>query len=105
MTEGRGADFVIEAVGAIPTYQQAFQMVRRGGVLVTYGAAPAHATMEIKPFEIYSKELTIVGSYAGTYDTWLKAIHLIPSKRFKPSDIISKSIPLPKIVDGIKKKR
>jgi L-iditol 2-dehydrogenase len=102
LTEGRGADFVIEAVGSIPTYQQAFQMVRRGGVLVTYGAAPAHAVMEIKPFEIYSKELTIVGSYAGTYDTWLKAIHLISSKRFKPMDIISKSIPLTNIVDGIK---
>jgi 2-desacetyl-2-hydroxyethyl bacteriochlorophyllide A dehydrogenase len=102
LTEGRGADFVIEAVGAIPTYQQAFQMVRRGGVLVTYGAAPANATMEIRPFEIYSKELTIVGSYAGTYDTWLKAINLISSKRFKPGDIISKTIPLPSIVEGIK---
>jgi L-iditol 2-dehydrogenase len=101
LTEGRGADFVIEAVGSIPTYQQAFQMVRRGGTLVTYGAAPATATMEIKPFEIYSKELTIVGSYAGTYDTWLKAISLITSKRFKPSDIISKIIPLPQLIAGI----
>ncbi|KIL35193.1 hypothetical protein SD71_15690 [Cohnella kolymensis] len=101
LTEGRGADYVIEAVGAIPTYQQAFQMVRRGGVLVTYGAAPANATMEIKPFEIYNKELTIVGSYAGTYDTWVRAIQLISSKRFKPNDIITKTIPLPKVVDGI----
>ncbi|MFH5185355.1 zinc-dependent alcohol dehydrogenase family protein [Paenibacillus sp. TAB 01] len=101
LTEGRGADYVIEAVGAIPTYQQAFQMVRRGGTLVTYGAAPAHATMEVKPFEIYSKELTIVGSYAGTYDTWVRAIQLISSKRFKPTEIISKTIPLTNIVDGL----
>ncbi|WP_276353777.1 zinc-dependent alcohol dehydrogenase family protein [Cohnella caldifontis] len=101
LTEGRGADFVIEAVGSIPTYQQAFQMVRRGGTLVTYGAAPAAATMEIKPFEIYSKELTIVGSYAGTYDTWVKAIALIGSKRFKPGDIITKTIPLPQVVEGL----
>ncbi|PZE21073.1 zinc-dependent alcohol dehydrogenase family protein [Paenibacillus xerothermodurans] len=102
LTGGRGADFVIEAVGAVPTYTQAFQMVRRGGTLVTYGAAPATATMEIRPFEIYSKELTIVGSYAGTYDTWLKAINLISSKRFKPSDIISKSIPLSQAEEGIR---
>ncbi|GGG02930.1 zinc-dependent alcohol dehydrogenase family protein [Paenibacillus abyssi] len=101
LTEGRGADFVIEAVGAVPTYQQAFQMVRRGGTLVTYGAAPATAVLEIKPFEIYSKELTIVGSYAGTYDTWLKAINLISSKRFKPGDIISKTVSLHQVVDGI----
>lgn len=102
LTEGRGADFVIEAVGAVPTYQQAFQMVRRGGTLVTYGAAPAHAVMEVKPFEIYSKELTIVGSYAGTYETWVKAISLISSKRFNPQDIISKTIPLNQVVEGIK---
>jgi threonine dehydrogenase-like Zn-dependent dehydrogenase len=101
LTEGRGADFVIEAVGAIPTYQQAFQMVRRGGTLVTYGAAPATATMEIKPFEIYSKELTIVGSYAGTYATWLKAINLIASKRFNPGDIITKTVPLFQVAEGI----
>ncbi|WP_083676061.1 zinc-dependent alcohol dehydrogenase family protein [Paenibacillus sp. FSL H8-0548] len=101
LTEQRGADFVIEAVGAVPTYQQAFQMVRRGGTLVTYGAAPAHAVLEIKPFEIYSKELTIVGSYAGTYDTWVKAINLISSKRFQPATIISKTVPLSSVVDGI----
>jgi threonine dehydrogenase-like Zn-dependent dehydrogenase len=101
LTEGRGADVVFEAVGSIPTYKQAFEMVRRGGVLVTYGAAPADAVMEIKPFEIYSKELTIVGSYAGTYATWVKAINLISSKRFKPSDIISKTIPLEQVVEGI----
>ncbi|WP_409305061.1 zinc-dependent alcohol dehydrogenase family protein [Peribacillus sp. SCS-155] len=101
LTDGRGADFVIEAVGSIPTYKQAFEMVRRGGTLVTYGAAPANATMELKPFDIYSKELTIVGSYAGTYDTWVKAIQLISSKRFKPMDIITKSIPLDQVVEGI----
>jgi L-iditol 2-dehydrogenase len=101
LTEGRGADCVIEAVGAIPTYKQAFEMVRRGGVLVTFGAAPADATMEIKPFEIYSKELTIVGSYAGTYDTWMKAKKLISSKRIIPGDIITKTIPLERVVEGI----
>jgi len=101
LTEGRGADVVFEAVGAIPTYKQAFNMVRKGGVLVAYGAAPADAAMDIKPFDIYSKELTIVGSYAGTYDKWIKAINLISDKRFIPSSIITKSIPLDNVVEGI----
>ncbi|WP_052474547.1 zinc-dependent alcohol dehydrogenase [Jeotgalibacillus soli] len=101
LTGGRGADVVFEVVGAVPTYKQAFEMVRKGGVLVAYGAAPADATMDIKPFEIYSKELTIVGSYAGTYETWVKAIELISSKRINPTDIISKRIPLNQIVEGL----
>lgn len=101
-TEGRGADYVIEAVGSIPTYTQAFQMVRRGGNLLVFGAAPATAEMPIKPFEIYSKELTIVSSYAGTYQTWTQAINLLSSGKFDPSEIITDSIELRNVVEGIK---
>lgn len=101
LTDGRGADVVFEVVGAIPTYQQALNLVRKGGTLVAYGAAPADQAMQIKPFDIFSKELTIVGSYAGTYGTWVKAIQLISSKRFDPANIFSKTIPLDQLEDGI----
>lgn len=100
-TEGRGADVVFEVVGAMPTYRQAFQMVRKGGTILAYGAAPADATLDVKPFEIFSKELTIVGSYAGTYGTWTKAIQLLSSKRFNPKAIFSKTIKLDQLEEGI----
>lgn len=100
-TEGRGADYVVEAVGSAATYEQAFRMVRPGGVLTAYGAAPADAVIELRPFEIYSKELTIVGSYAGTYGTWLQAIALIESGRFDPSKIVSRRVPLSDVVDAV----
>jgi len=100
-TEGRGADVVFEVVGAMPTYRQAFQMVRKGGTIVAYGAAPAGQTLDVKPFEIFSKELTIVGSYAGTYGTWVKAIQLLSSKRFNPNAIFSKTIKLDQLEEGI----
>jgi L-iditol 2-dehydrogenase len=101
LTEGRGADCVIEAVGSIETYRDAFEMVRRGGTVVAYGAAPSTATLELKPFDIYSKELTIVGSYAGTYATWPDAIALIRSGRFDPLKLISNVLPLTDLVRGI----
>src|SRR5215213_3473531 len=100
-TEGRGADYVIEAVGSIPTYRQAFDMVRRGGTLVAYGAAPSTASLDLKPFDIYSKELTIVGSYAGTYATWPEAIALIQGGRFNPEDIVTEVVPLDDVVGAI----
>jgi 2-desacetyl-2-hydroxyethyl bacteriochlorophyllide A dehydrogenase len=87
-TEGRGADVVIEAVGRPATYMQAIELVRRGGRVLAYGAAPPEATIPLKPFEIYSKELTIVGSYAGTYETWPMAIDLIANGRVNPSQIV-----------------
>ena len=101
LTDGRGADCVIEAVGSIGTYRQAFEMVRRGGTVVAYGAAPSTETLDVKPFEIYSKELTIVGSYAGTYATWPDAIALIRAGRIDPTQIISRVVPLADIVNAL----
>jgi 2-desacetyl-2-hydroxyethyl bacteriochlorophyllide A dehydrogenase len=100
-TEGRGPDVVIEAVGSTVTYTQALDLVRRGGRVLAYGAAPADATIEVKPFEIYAKELTIVGSYAGTYETWPKAIDLISSGRLDPGAIVDSVRPLEDVMEAI----
>lgn len=88
LTEGRGPDVVIEAVGAPATYSLAIDLVRRGGTVLAFGAAPPGATIELKPFDVYSKELDIVGSYAGTYETWPQAICLITSGRVNPEPLI-----------------
>jgi 2-desacetyl-2-hydroxyethyl bacteriochlorophyllide A dehydrogenase len=100
-TDGRGADVVIEAVGSARTYTQAIELARRGGRVLAYGAAPADATIEVRPFEIYSKELTIVGSYAGTYETWPKAIDLISNGRFDPNELIDSVRPLSDVMAAI----
>lgn len=100
-TGGIGPDVVIEAVGGVPTYEAAFQAVRRGGAVLAYGAAPAGAAMSLRPFDIYAKELTIVGSYAGTYDTWDRAIALLARGRFDPKLIVNSVRPLKEAVDAV----
>lgn len=100
-TDGRGSDVVIEAVGSVRTYQDALSMVRRGGRFLAYGAAPQDAEIALRPFDVYSKELTIVGSYAGTYETWPKAIELISNGRFDPSRIVDAVRPLDEAAEAI----
>ncbi|GIE95931.1 hypothetical protein Ari01nite_33960 [Paractinoplanes rishiriensis] len=70
LTDGIGPDVMIEAVGSIPTYEDSMAAVRRGGKVLAYGAAPMDRSISLRPFDVYAKELTIVASYAGTYDTW-----------------------------------
>lgn len=101
-TGGVGPDVVIEAVGNVRTYETALQLVRRGGRILAYGAAPQDATMTVRPFDIYAKELTIVGSYAGTYDTWPRAIALIATGRFVPALIVDSVRPLTEAVEAIR---
>jgi 2-desacetyl-2-hydroxyethyl bacteriochlorophyllide A dehydrogenase len=100
-TAGRGADVVIEAVGRAETYKQAIELTRRGGRILAYGAAPPDAAIDLKPFDIYAKELTIVGSYAGSYVTWPKAIDLIASGRVNPSQIVDSVRPLSAVTSSI----
>ena len=101
-TDDIGPDVVIEAVGSIPTYEVSVALVRRGGRILAYGAAPQDATMQLRPFDVYAKELTIVGSYAGTYDTWPRAIALLAGGRFDPQVIVDTIRPLAKTVEAIK---
>jgi len=70
--------------------------------VLAYGAPPQDAAMSLRPFDIYAKELTIVGSYAGTYDTWPRAIALLAGGRFDPSLIVDSIRPLGEAVDAIK---
>jgi 2-desacetyl-2-hydroxyethyl bacteriochlorophyllide A dehydrogenase len=101
LTNGIGPDVVIEAVGSIPTYESAVAVVRRGGRMLAYGAPPQDASMSLRPFDIYAKELTIVGSYAGTYDTWPRAIELLAGGRFDPTLIVDSVRPLDQAVEAI----
>lgn len=102
LTHGIGPDVVIEAVGSIRTYESAVALVRRGGRILAYGAPPQGASMSLQPFDIYSKELTIVGSYAGTYDTWPRAIELLAGGRFDPSLIVDSVRPLSEGVEAVR---
>jgi 2-desacetyl-2-hydroxyethyl bacteriochlorophyllide A dehydrogenase len=100
-TDNIGPDVVIEAVGSIPTYEASVALVRRGGRILAYGAAPQDASMQLRPFEVYAKELTIVGSYAGTYDTWPRAINLIAAGRFNPALIVDTIRPLSEAIEAL----
>jgi len=102
VTNNIGPDVVIEAVGSIPTYEASVALVRRGGRILAYGAAPQDASMQLRPFDVYAKELTIVGSYAGAYDTWPRAINLIAADRFNPSLIVDTIRPLAEAVEALK---
>lgn len=101
LTGGIGPDVVIEAVGSVRTYESAVDVVRRGGKVLAYGAAPQDAVMSLRPFDVYAKELTVVGSYAGTYDTWPRAIALLAGGRFDPALIVDTVRPLDAAADAL----
>lgn len=61
LTDGLGADVVIDAVGSqLPT---AMQVVRKAGRVVLYGLGPAES--QLAQGDVTRNELTLLGSYVG----------------------------------------
>ncbi len=66
LTEGRGADYVFEAIG-IPSVQEAcFHAARPGGVIVFAGLSPVGTATNIPGAALTRQEKTVMGSYYGT---------------------------------------
>ncbi len=76
-THGEGFDFVIDAVGSSATFSQAITMAARGGTVLVFGCAPMQATSTVRPFDIYARELTVIGSFINPY-THERAVSLLP---------------------------
>jgi threonine dehydrogenase-like Zn-dependent dehydrogenase len=94
LTDGRGADYVLEAVGTVKTYEQAFAMLRRGGTMSSFGIVGEQDKMQIRPFEFVLGEKKITGSCAGIGGDWPDAITLLSSGRINPKPLFSMKVPL-----------
>jgi L-iditol 2-dehydrogenase len=94
LTESRGADFVVEAVGTPATYEQAFEMVRPGGTVGTFGITSPEDTITIRPFDLVLGEKKVTSSCAGVGNDWTDAIVLLQYGRIDPTPLFSMLVPL-----------
>ncbi|MEX0551096.1 zinc-dependent alcohol dehydrogenase [Raoultella terrigena] len=82
LTQGRGADVVIESVGHPELYKQALTFMRPGGRLLAFGLTDGETDIAIRPLEIILKEQRIQGSVAGMGEDMHQALHLLQHQRF-----------------------
>ena len=100
ITHVDGADVVIECAGNIHAVDQAFRATRRGATVVLFSVPRPNIKYEMLLMEVYSKELTIHGSFINP-DTHQRAINLINSNRINLKPLITHRFPLPKIKEAI----
>ncbi|MGI9424330.1 MAG: zinc-dependent alcohol dehydrogenase family protein [Hyphomicrobiaceae bacterium] len=65
LTNG-GLEFVFEVAGALPAWETAYALTRRGGSLISAGLTPAKAQFSFSPYQLVSDEKSIRGSYMGS---------------------------------------
>ncbi|NPV54972.1 MAG: zinc-dependent alcohol dehydrogenase family protein [Firmicutes bacterium] len=92
--EPRGYDLVIDATGVPKVVENAIQYVKNSGKLLIFGVCPPEGRISISPFEIYKRDLEIIGSFA-IKKTYLAALRMMESGYIKVDPLIGGVFPLP----------
>ena len=100
LTGGFGADFVIESVGLMETYEKSMQMLGPGGKLVAFGLAEEGQTASWEPFRTVMWEQSVTGAVAGAGTDVLEAARLIEYNRLDLEHYSGTVLPLSEITRG-----
>ncbi len=82
LTDGRGADIVIESVGVSKLYQDAFALIRKGGHVAAFGLTGPGETVPLDILDTILRENSVKGSVAGMGEDMHDALTLLWHGRF-----------------------
>ena len=88
-TENRGVDVAIVATSSLKALADAIDMVRKGGTVMMFGVPSKGAKMDLDMNKIYSKEITLVTSYAASDKDTAEALSLIESSQIDVKQLIT----------------
>jgi L-iditol 2-dehydrogenase len=93
LTEGRGADAVILAVGGNSLIRTAMDAARPGGRVLLF-AQTQHGEAMIDPAAVCVEEKTLVGSYSASVDLQEESVRFVMNREIALERLISHRFPL-----------
>jgi 2-desacetyl-2-hydroxyethyl bacteriochlorophyllide A dehydrogenase len=98
--QGRGFEIVIDCSGVVAAIKDGLSRVMPGGTFLQFGVAKNQAKIEIEPYWIYNKEITIIGSMAILH-SFERAVKLFGNGVLNSDVMISHSYPLSKYAQAL----
>ena len=89
LTGGIGADVVIECVATSETWEQALQLVRKGGTVNLFGGPPSGTRVSFDTNLLHYGDITVKASFHHTPESCRRAFDLIVSGRMQAEDFIT----------------
>ncbi|MGH2064708.1 zinc-binding dehydrogenase [Aerococcus urinaeequi] len=93
LTDGYGADIVIDASGAVPAVNQALKLTAKKGDFVQLGLF-AKSVVEIDTESIIQREINYIGSRSQKPSSWDKALKLLAEEKVDTETMITKVYPV-----------
>jgi D-arabinitol dehydrogenase (NADP+) len=95
-----GFDVVIDATGVARVMQDSLKYVKNGGRYLVFGVCAPTDTITLSPFEVYRRDLEIIGSFAirRTYD---RAFKLMEHGVIDAKPLIHEALPVDELARGL----
>jgi L-iditol 2-dehydrogenase len=100
LTEGRGGDAVILAVGGNFLIPAAMDAARPGGRVLLF-AQTQHGEAAIDPAAICVEEKTLLGSYSASLDLQAESIHFVMRREMDLERLVSHRFPLDRSTEAL----
>jgi L-iditol 2-dehydrogenase len=93
-TDERGVDVAIVATSSLKALEDAIEMVRKGGAIMMFGVPSKGAKIDLDMSKIYSKEITLVTSYAASDNDTKEALELIETSKIDVKQLVTHTYPI-----------
>ena len=100
LTDGYGADVIIEAIGQPSTWEQALKMARKGGTVLEFGGCPPNTEIRVSTEMLHYGDLTVIGAFHTTPTHFKKALNSIASGTINIKPLITQRMPLTRVRDA-----
>ena len=99
LTNGRGVDIAIEAVGKPNTWQLAARMVRRGGTVNFFGGCPSESHIALDTALLHYSEITCKASFHHTPSHIRRALECVTRHEITAQDFVNGEEPLTNLLE------
>jgi len=99
LTEGRGVDVSIEAVGRPETWELAARILRRGGVVNFFGGCPSDTRISLDTRFLHYSEITCTASFHHTPRQINAALDMIARGEVSSSQFVNRVEPLANLLE------
>jgi D-arabinitol dehydrogenase (NADP+) len=95
-----GFDVVIDCTGVPAVVEQMFTQVRNEGKLLFFGVNPTEARIAVSPYDVYRRDLEILGSFALRY-TFHAAFAVLAAGAVDVAPLLSDRLPIDRFPDAL----
>lgn len=103
VTEGYGADLVVECVGKTIAWEQAVQLPRKGGQVLFFGGCPSGSKVSFDTRRVHYDELTLKGAFHFRPQEVREAFDLIERREISLDPLISGEFRLPELIQAFER--